>query len=203
MAVRITESPTPLFQQHDSPFVSTEADGLETTTDLDARDGEEQECLLDLPAELQDFKSNAILLAQGHKAAMQRSFSPFAALGLGFRCVSPVTKETSHAKKCPLIDGCGSITNSWVGYLSCFGQNLAYAGPNSVIFGLLAAAVIQWTISLGLSEIASCFPSSGVCGNDNCHMLHMLSLPSRDSIISSSYWPLKGARSSPPLLSAG
>ena len=92
----------------------------------------------DLPAELQDLKSNAILLAQGHKAAMKRSFSPFAALGLGF-----------------------SITNSWVGYLSCFGQNLAYAGPNSVVFGLLVAAAIQWIITLGLSETASCFPSSG------------------------------------------
>ena len=86
----------------------------------------------------QDLKSNTILLAQGHKAAMQRSFSPFAALGLGF-----------------------SITNSWVGYLSCFGQNLTYAGPNSVVFGLLVAAAIQWVITLGLSEISSCFPSSG------------------------------------------
>ena len=86
----------------------------------------------------QDLTSNAILLAQGHTATMRRSFSPFAALGLGF-----------------------SITNSWVGYLSCFGQNLAYAGPNSVVFGLLVAAVIQWIITLGLSEISSCFPSSG------------------------------------------
>ena len=92
----------------------------------------------DLTAELQDLRSNAILLAQGHKASMQRSFSLFAALGFGF-----------------------SITNSWVGYLSCFGQNLAYAGPNSVVFGLLVGAVVQWTITLGLSEIASCFPSSG------------------------------------------
>ena len=92
-----------------------------------------------MPAERpQDLGSNAILLAQGHKAAMRRYFSPFAALALGF-----------------------SITNSWVGYLSCFGQNLVYAGPNSVVFGLLVAAVIQWTITLGLSEISSCFPSSG------------------------------------------
>ncbi|KAG6986464.1 choline transport protein [Physcia stellaris] len=92
----------------------------------------------DVPAELQDLKSNAILLAQGHKSAMQRSFSPLAALSFGF-----------------------SITNSWVGYLSCFGQNLAYAGPNSVVFGLLVAAALQWIITLGLSEIAACFPSSG------------------------------------------
>ena len=88
--------------------------------------------------ERQHQKSNETLLAQGHKAALPRSFSPFAALGLGF-----------------------SITNSWVGYLSCFGQNLAYAGPNNVVFGLLVAALIQWIITLGLSEISSCFPSSG------------------------------------------
>ena len=111
-----------------------------TTIDQNLSNGMENddqtECL---PAELpQDLRSNAILLAQGHRAAMRRSFSPFAALGLGF-----------------------SITNSWVGYLSCFGQNLAYAGPNSVVFGLLVAAAIQWIITLGLSEISSCFPSSG------------------------------------------
>lgn len=88
--------------------------------------------------EHRDSQSDTILLAQGRKADMRRSFSPFAALGLGF-----------------------SITNSWVGYLSCFGQNLAYAGPNSVVFGLLVAAVVQWIITLGLSEISSCFSSSG------------------------------------------
>ena len=38
-------------------------------------------------AELQDMKSNAILRAQGHEATMRRSFSPLAALGLGFRHV--------------------------------------------------------------------------------------------------------------------
>ena len=92
----------------------------------------------DLLAGLPDLKGNAIFIAQGHNTAMQRSFSAFAALGLGF-----------------------SITNSWVGYLSCFSQNLAYAGPNSVVFGLLAAAVLQWIITLGLPEIASCFPCAG------------------------------------------
>ena len=91
-----------------------------------------------IPAELHNLASDAILLAQGHKAAMRRSFSPLAAVGLSF-----------------------SITNSWVGYLSCFGQNLAYAGPNSVVFGLLVAVFLQWIITLGLSETASCFPSSG------------------------------------------
>ena len=68
---------------------------------------------------------------------MRRSLSPLVALGFGF-----------------------SLTNSWVDYLSCFGQNLTYAGLNSVVFGLLVVAVIQWTITLGLSELSSCFSSS-------------------------------------------
>lgn len=38
-------------------------------------------------SELQDLKSNAVLRAQGHEASMRRSFSPLAALGLGFRHV--------------------------------------------------------------------------------------------------------------------
>ena len=92
--------------------------------------------VVDLPISKID---DAVLRAQGHEASMPRSFSMMSALGLGF-----------------------SITNSWVGYLSCFGQNLIYGGPQSVIFGLLVAAVAQWTITLGLSEIASAFPSSGV-----------------------------------------
>ncbi|KAL8801712.1 MAG: hypothetical protein Q9182_004251 [Xanthomendoza sp. 2 TL-2023] len=82
---------------------------------------------------------DAYLRAQGHEAALQRSFSPLAALGLGF-----------------------SITNSWVGYLSNFGQNLIYGGPQVVVFGFLVATAVQWTITLGLSEIASAFPSAGV-----------------------------------------
>ena len=90
----------------------------------------------DLPTSTLD---DAVLRAQGHEAAMPRMFSFWSSLGLGF-----------------------SITNSWVGYLSNFGQNLVYGGPQSVVFGLLVAAVCQWTITLGLSEIASAFPSSGV-----------------------------------------
>lgn len=78
------------------------------------------------------------LRAQGHQAALERSFSPLAAIGLAF-----------------------SITNSWVGYLSNFGQNLIYGGPQSVIFGLLVATVVQWIVTLGLSEVASAFPSAG------------------------------------------
>lgn len=37
--------------------------------------------------QLQNLKTVAILKAQGHKAEMERSFSPFAAIGLGFRYI--------------------------------------------------------------------------------------------------------------------
>lgn len=93
MAVRNTESHGSLFHGDDSRRTSPEGHGLETGIDVDLRDGDERECLLDRPPELQDSKSNAVLLAQGHKAAMQRSFSPLAALGLGFRYVGPVCSE--------------------------------------------------------------------------------------------------------------
>ena len=100
---------------------------------------------------------NAQLRAQGHEAALERRFSPLAALGLGFRYSLHAFHEVIHGLICP-----ASITNSWVGYLSNFGQNLIYGGPQSVVFGLLVATAVQWTITLGLSEVASAFPSSGV-----------------------------------------
>ncbi|PPJ61050.1 hypothetical protein CBER1_01960 [Cercospora berteroae] len=88
----------------------------------------------DLKGDLDDN----ILRAQGHEAVLIRQFSWIAALGLGF-----------------------SITNSWAGYLSCFGQNLHYGGPFSCIFGLILAFFAQGTVTTGLAELASAFPSSG------------------------------------------
>jgi choline transport protein len=56
----------------------------------------------------------------------------------------------------------GSLTNLWAAYLSILGQGLIYRGPQGVIFSLLVTVFMQWTITLGLSELASAFPSSGV-----------------------------------------
>ncbi|KAF3406466.1 Choline transport protein [Talaromyces pinophilus] len=81
---------------------------------------------------------DAVLRANGHKPELKRQFSWISALGLGF-----------------------SITNSWAGYLSCFGQSLIYGGPQVVLLGLVVAFVVQSVITLGLSEIASAFPSTG------------------------------------------
>ncbi|GKZ72790.1 hypothetical protein AnigIFM50267_009171 [Aspergillus niger] len=55
-----------------------------------------------------------------------------------------------------------SITNSWAGYMSNFGQILAYGGPRLVIFGSICAFVVQIIAILGLSELASAFPSDQV-----------------------------------------
>ncbi|KAL4742094.1 amino acid permease-domain-containing protein [Aspergillus similis] len=79
-----------------------------------------------------------ILQANGHKPQLHRQFNWLSALGLGF-----------------------SITNSWVGYLSNFGQIMTYGGPRLVIVGLILAFLAQSIISIGLAEIGSAFPSSG------------------------------------------
>ncbi|KAL4991693.1 amino acid/polyamine transporter I [Aspergillus falconensis] len=79
-----------------------------------------------------------ILQANGHKPELRRQFNWLSALGLGF-----------------------SITNSWVGYLSNFGQSMIYGGPRLVIVGLILAFLAQSIISIGLAEIGSAFPSSG------------------------------------------
>ncbi|KAL8959294.1 MAG: hypothetical protein Q9193_003817, partial [Seirophora villosa] len=101
------------------------------------KSGDGSEIALESLGDVNDL-DDANLRAQGHEVALQRSFSPLSALGLGF-----------------------SITASWAGYLSNFGQNLIYGGPQNVIFGLLVATVVQWIITLGLSEVASAFPSAG------------------------------------------
>ncbi|KAL4939267.1 hypothetical protein BDV06DRAFT_225179 [Aspergillus oleicola] len=79
-----------------------------------------------------------MLAAMGHKPELRRQFSWLSALGLGF-----------------------SITNSWVGYLSNFGQNMVYGGTRLVVVGLVLAFLAQSVITLGLAEIGSAFPSSG------------------------------------------
>ncbi|PLB46239.1 choline transporter [Aspergillus steynii IBT 23096] len=91
-----------------------------------------------LKGTVQDYDDDAILRANGHDAVLPRQFNWISALGLGF-----------------------SITNSWIGYLSCFGQNLTYGGAQACIFSLIVAFIIQLTVTVGLAELGSAFPSSG------------------------------------------
>ncbi|OJJ33629.1 hypothetical protein ASPWEDRAFT_60276 [Aspergillus wentii DTO 134E9] len=95
------------------------------------------------PGTVQNIQSNDddddwILQANGHPSAMPRQFDWLSALGLGF-----------------------SITNSWIGYLSCFGQNLTYGGAQACIFSLIVAFAIQFLVTIGLAGLGSAYPSSG------------------------------------------
>ncbi|PYH87691.1 choline transporter, partial [Aspergillus ellipticus CBS 707.79] len=88
--------------------------------------------------EMEDINLDDAVVRDGGKAYMPRQFNWASTLGISF-----------------------SITNSWAGYLSNFGQTLAYGGPRLVIFGFICAFVVQMIVVLGLSELASAFPSSG------------------------------------------
>lgn len=65
-----------------------------------------------------------------------------------------------------------SATNSWLGYASCFGLGLAYGGGVTTVFGLIIAGFVQWIVFLGLAELSSALPSSGV----DLSFLNLLSL---------------------------
>ena len=84
MAERDQESFKPLLSTVTSVSLWN-GDDYSTIRDSEPSDGDRQGSLADIPAELRESTRDAALLAQGHKAAMGRSFSPLAALGLGFR----------------------------------------------------------------------------------------------------------------------
>lgn len=69
------------------PPVTDDVNGADEAHTPTAVDGEGRRPSHGVSSELQDMKSNAVLRAQGHEASMRRSFSPLAALGLGFRHV--------------------------------------------------------------------------------------------------------------------
>ncbi|KAJ5958512.1 uncharacterized protein N7479_005662 [Penicillium vulpinum] len=97
---------------------------------------------------------NDILRTQGHEAVLKRSFSIVTSLGFAFKY------DTLYVFLRVFTELC-SITNSWVGALSNFGQNLRYGGTQVALFSVIIAFFAQWIITLGLSELASAFPSSG------------------------------------------
>ncbi|KAJ5518239.1 Amino acid/polyamine transporter I [Penicillium expansum] len=96
-----------------------------------------------------------ILRAQGHEAVFNRSFSIVASLGFAF-----------------------NITNAWVGALSNVGQNLRYGGSQVALFSVIIACFVQWIITLGLSKLASAFPSSG----GQYHFVYIIAPPEEQEI---------------------
>ena len=73
---------------------------IESGTSPATEDRIDIENIEDGAPQLQDLKTAAILKAQGHKAEMERSFSTFAAIGLGFRytscLVGVLTRPSCH-----------------------------------------------------------------------------------------------------------
>ncbi|KAF7587486.1 hypothetical protein BBP40_007184 [Aspergillus hancockii] len=99
---------------------------------------------------------DAVLHAQGHRPELARSFSWMGGIGLSFRL------EPSVRRPLVLSADPSSIANSWLGYGATFGTPLAYGGGPTTLFGVMIAAVAQWIVLLGLAELCSALPSSGV-----------------------------------------
>lgn len=64
--------------------------------------------------------------------------------------------------KCCYSNSIRSIVNSWLTYASSFGLALSYGAGQTALFGIIIAAATQWIVLLGLAEMCSAFPSSGV-----------------------------------------
>lgn len=42
---------------------------------------------------------------------------------------------------------------------------IGYGGGQTAVFGLMIASAVQWIVLLGLAELCSALPSSGVCSS--------------------------------------
>lgn len=55
-----------------------------------------------------------------------------------------------------------TITNSWMSYAATFGTALTNGGGITVLLSVLIAGFAQWIVLLGVCEMVSAIPSSGV-----------------------------------------
>lgn len=78
------------------------------------------------------------LAALGHKAELQRNFSPLAMLGLAF-----------------------AILNSWTALSASLSLALPSGGPTSVIWGLVSAGICNLALAASLAEFLSAYPTAG------------------------------------------
>lgn len=78
------------------------------------------------------------LAALGHKAELERNFSPLAMLGLAF-----------------------AILNSWTALSASLSLALPSGGPTSVIWGLVAAGICNLCLAASLAEFLSAYPTAG------------------------------------------
>lgn len=95
----------PLLARETSPSLSNRSSVIDNVNHPDevdtptSFDGDRNRPSRGFLSELQDMKSNAVLRAQGHEASMRRSFSPLAALGLGFRHVFDEFERAARADR--------------------------------------------------------------------------------------------------------
>ncbi|TVY83673.1 Choline transport protein [Lachnellula suecica] len=80
----------------------------------------------------------AQLAALGHKAELNRNFSPIAMLGLAF-----------------------AILNSWTALSASLSLALPSGGPTSVLWGLITAGVCNLSLAVSLAEFLSAYPTAG------------------------------------------
>ena len=86
-----------------------------------------------------DVDSDALKLAgMGYAQDMQRNFSVWSVLGIGF-----------------------SLTNSWFGVSAALVTGINSGGPVLLIYGLIGIALVSTCVGISLSELASALPNAG------------------------------------------
>ncbi|KAF2873182.1 amino acid/polyamine transporter I [Massariosphaeria phaeospora] len=78
------------------------------------------------------------LAEMGYTQDMQRNFSVWSVLGVGF-----------------------SLTNSWFGISAALVTGINSGGPILIIYGVVLIALISTCVGISLSELASAFPNAG------------------------------------------
>lgn len=81
---------------------------------------------------------DAQLAKLGHKAELDRNFSPLAMLGLAF-----------------------AILNSWTALSASLSLALPSGGPDAVIWGLVTAGICNLALAASLAEFLSAYPTAG------------------------------------------
>jgi choline transport protein len=82
---------------------------------------------------------DAMKLAEmGYTQDMQRNFSVWSVLGVGF-----------------------SLTNSWFGISAAMITGINSGGPLLIIYGIILLAVVSTAVGISLSELASALPNAG------------------------------------------
>ena len=82
---------------------------------------------------------DALKLAEmGYTQEMQRNFSVWSVLGVGF-----------------------SLTNSWFGISAALVTGINSGGPILIIYGIILIALVSTCVGITLSELASAMPNAG------------------------------------------